>query len=97
GRKDLVSVEDRLTFTRNRWTSSLQVWSGSQAFAVRDGGFVVFNLAEEHTGGAGATLRYALRPDWSVAAQASLERFRELGRTTRSEADGLSLVVGHTF
>lgn len=97
GAKDLFSAEEKLTFTRNRWSATASLWSGNQAYALRDAGFLVFNLAEEHTGGSGLQLRYAGNDHWSFAARASKEQFKDIGTSVRAEADNYALVVGHTF
>lgn len=97
GSKELFSVEEKLTLTAGRWSGTLSAWVGDQAYAVRDSGFVMFNLAEKHEGGFGLQVRHQLREQWSLAARAGRELFTELGRSDRSKADSLTVTLGRTF
>ncbi len=97
GRQDFRSVEQRLTFYWQPWTFSAYGWSGTQAFAVRDGGFTVYNLAERHTGGYGADIKIALEDATSIRFKYTRELFNDIAQTADSNVDGFSVSLGHSF
>ncbi len=97
GRSSLFSIEEKLSLTVEKWSGAFSAWVGDQAYAVRDSGFVVFNLAEQHHGGLALQVRHQFAEKWSAAARVGRELFTELGRTDRSRADSLTFTLGHTF
>ncbi len=62
GREDFYSLEARVGLDRDWLGLAFFGWTGEQAFAVRQDGFVVFNLNELHTGGYGGELRCLVAP-----------------------------------
>lgn len=87
---DFYSGEAALSLTRGRVTVSGTGWLGEQAFAVRNAGFLVFNIAEVHEGGYGGGLRVLLSPKAAVSAGLYVERLRNptlsAGASSRSAA-----------
>lgn len=96
-RQNFFSGEGRLSLVWRRWTFSGFGWAGNQAFAVRNSGYTVFNLAEEHTAGYGAEIQRALSGRLSAGLRFQREQFREIF-TTASAAENLFLAkFGLTF
>lgn len=97
GNTDFFSAEASLAYTMGAWTLSGFAWGGEQAFAVRDGGFLAFNLSELHTGGFGGGLRWVVTPKSALAAGLNVERFQDLGFTGDAWVRLLSLSLGLTL
>jgi len=71
--KNFYSVEENLFYYYKNWTGKIFGWIGKQSFAVRNGGFVVYNLSEKHKGGYGGSISYRYKK-----ASASLTVFNEI-------------------
>jgi len=76
-RDEYHSVTGLLSNYNGSWTTTLEAWAGRQAFGVRNGGFTVYNLAEEYHGGTQLSVNYALGVAASVKGLVSYQRFRE--------------------
>jgi len=66
-----------LTNYHGKWTTLLNGWMGKQVFAMRNGGFVMYNLTEEHRGGAELSVHYAFTEQLGIKVQYGYERFKE--------------------
>ncbi|HSW29918.1 MAG TPA: hypothetical protein VLH75_10590 [Longimicrobiales bacterium] len=97
GSRDFLSGEAALSYTSGRLSLSGFAWSGEQAFAVRGGGFTVFNLAELHTGGFGGGLRWVLSPRSALSAGYYMERFEDMGLANKAWTRSLSASLGYTL
>lgn len=95
--ESFLSGEASLSLTSGRLTMSGYAWAGEQAFAVRSGGFTVFNLAELHTGGLGGGLRWVLSPRSAVSVGYYRERFQDMGLAGKAWTQTLSASLGITF
>ena len=94
--RGFVSGEASVSYASGRFSMSGYAWSGEQAFAVRGGGFTVFNLAELHTGGFGGGVRWVLSERSALSAGYYMERFQDMGLTTRAWTRTLSASLGIT-
>ena len=56
-------------------------------FAVRNDGFALYNLGENHKGGYGAEIRYAASDHLAFTLRASREHFRDLAATPNATSD----------
>ena len=97
GATDFLSAEAALSYTEGDWTVSGFAWGGEQAFAVRDGGFMAFNLSELHTGGFGGGLRWVMTPRTALSGGLYVERFRDVGFSGDAWARLLSFSLGITL
>lgn len=97
GEQNFMSLEASVAYYYRRLTANAFVWSGEQVFAVRQGGFMAFNLSEKHTGGYGGSLKYAFGS--SVAATVGLfsEQFRDIGFDEDVSLTTLYLSLGFTL
>lgn len=95
--RDFTSGEASLSYASGRFSMSAYAWKGEQAFAVRNGGFTVFNLAELHTGGFGGGLRWVLSDRSAVSAGYYRERFQDMGLASRAWTQTLSASLGFTL
>lgn len=91
-----LSGEASVSWTLRSVTLSGYAWAGEQAFAVRSGGFTVFNIAELHTGGFGGGVRWVTSPRSALSVGYYVERFQDVGLTNQAWARILSASVGFT-
>lgn len=100
--RSFLSVETSVSITSGSVTVSGFAWGGEQAFAVRQGGFLVFNVAELRTGGYGGGLRWVVSPGSAVSAGLYIERFEDMslggtGVGAAARARTLTVSVGFTL
>jgi hypothetical protein len=95
--QDFLSAEAAVSFTFGAVTLSGYAWGGEQAFAVRSGGFVSFNLSELHTGGYGGGLRWVVTPRSAISAGLYIERFQDEGFLADATVRTLSASLGFTL
>jgi hypothetical protein len=97
GDRSYLSAEAAASLTLRSVTLSGTAWVGEQAFAVRNAGFLVFNLAEVHTGGYGGGLRWVVAPRAAVSAGLYVERFSDFELGTSGSSRSLSAALGITL
>lgn len=73
-----------------RFTTTASFWLGKQAFAVRDGGFSVYNLPELHKGGAKLQTYYSYSKETTLGVSFGYERFTD---TQSGEDTGLFAAI----
>jgi tetratricopeptide (TPR) repeat protein len=78
GTEDFYSLEARLGWSCNRLGLALTAWTGEQAFAVRQDGFVIYNLAERHDGGYGGEIAFRLRENSILTARIADEQSTDI-------------------
>jgi tetratricopeptide (TPR) repeat protein len=84
--QSFFSGEGSLSLRWGGWTFSGTGWAGEQAFAARNAGYTIYNVAEKHTGGCGADIRRALGKNFTVDFRYRREEYREI--FTRASAAG---------
>ena len=92
--RSFLSGEASLSLTSGPVTLSGFAWGGEQAFAVRQGGFLVFNLAELHTGGYGGGLRWVVSPRAALSGGVYVERFEDMAVGGAARVRTLTMSVG---
>jgi hypothetical protein len=97
GGRNFGSGELGASVTTGPLTLRAVAWGGEQAFAVRNAGFLVFNLPEVHTGGVGGGARWVVSRRSALSAGLHVERFRDPGATTDALVRTLSLSLGVTL
>jgi hypothetical protein len=97
GDRDFLSGELAASARLGRVTLSAVGWAGEQAFAVRNGGFLVFNVAEVHTGGLGAGVRLVLTPASAISVGVYSERLRNSDLVTEADVRTVAASLGFTF
>lgn len=96
GSRDFLSGEASVSWTLKSVTVSGYAWAGEQAFAVRGGGFTVYNIAELHTGGFGGGVRWVASRRAAVSVGYAMERFEDAGLANRAWTRVVSASVGFT-
>ncbi|MFT4553746.1 MAG: hypothetical protein ACI9S8_002387 [Chlamydiales bacterium] len=95
--RHFYSVEETVHYYWDSWTLGANAWLGKQSFAVRKGGFAVFNLAEEYTGGFGAEIKYALDLKTALTFKINREEFKEISTDTKTKVENFMFMLGHSF
>ena len=60
------SVKGSLHLFYKDWTLSSYLWVGSEVFAVKNGGFSMFNSTDKHIRGSGGSVNYAPSPTFNL-------------------------------
>ena len=97
GRQNYYSVEERLSLKWHRWTLSGMGWVGQQMFAVRNQGFALYNMAEDHRGGYGAEIRHAFGRHLEIGFRFSREHFRDLAITPNATSESYMALLAWNF
>jgi hypothetical protein len=97
GDREFLSAETGLSLTTGALTLTAYAWFGEQAFAVRNAGFLVFNLAELHTGGYGGGLRWVTSPRSALSAGFYQESFEDLGLPGEARTRTFTASLGITL
>ncbi len=72
------SYEGWLTYHYGDFSTTLSLWSGDQIFAVKNGGFVVYNLAENFTSGSTLNINYKSPGGVIAGITGELNRYNSL-------------------
>jgi len=94
--KNFNSVELNLSYFYKSFTGRVFGWFGKQSFAVRNGGFVVFNLSEKHKGGYGTSLSYRYKK-LNTTLTAFKEIFEDIGYKNNASLTVILVNIGYTF
>ena len=97
GKRDFYSLEGRITHEVGRLTIAGFGWGGEQTFAVRNDGFVVFNLNEKHTGGYGAEVGVKIMPHTKFTARVSNELFSDFALQQKTHLLYATVLLMHSF
>ncbi|WP_457569074.1 hypothetical protein [Desulfurobacterium sp.] len=76
--KNFYSIETFLHFYRGKADLGFSAWEGEQVFAVKNGGFVVYNLAEEYKRGMSIEGGYYFTKNYRLGATVSVNKFEDL-------------------
>lgn len=97
GGQDFLSAEAGASVTSGPFTMNGYAWGGEQAFAVKSGGFLAYNVSELHKGGYGGGVRLVVSPRAAVSAGVYFERFQDQDlsgdRTARTFAFSLGFTI----
>ena len=95
--RDYLSTEGDLTCYYNQFSIKGFGWTGKQVFAVRNGGFVVYNLAEEHTGGYGGSVSYDFQNGLHLSLASAVEQFKDIGAGNHASMVTYTMALGGRF
>ncbi|WP_457622060.1 hypothetical protein [Persephonella sp.] len=95
--EQFYSAEGSLDYYYGNITTGFSVWSGEQSFAVKNHGFIVYNLSEKYTGGYTIYLRYVLNRNMSITGKYNRTEFKEIESPKKSQASIFVITLGTTF
>jgi hypothetical protein len=83
--KNMLSVEGSLTYNyKNIFSIKGSGWVGEQAFAVRNSGFIVYNVPEKHYGGYGLAVNYSFSKNLKASVSWNNEHYYGIASTEPS-------------
>ncbi len=97
GKRDFLSIEGRLSQDFGKFTLGGYGWGGEQTFAVRNEGFVVFNLTELHRAGFGLEAGYKFTDHTKLTGRGGQEFFSDFNTHSKAQQTFLSVLLLHTF
>lgn len=92
-----LSYEGSLIYYYNQFSIKGFGWMGKQVFAVRNGGFVVYNLSEEHHGGFGGSVSYNFTNGLNISLKSAVERFKDTGIGNNATLATYTVLIGRRF
>ncbi len=95
--KQYPSVKQSLFYYHKKLTLEGFVWTGFQIYAVRNDGFVVFNLTEKYLGAFGGSVQYMLNRKTSLKFKIARGKFKESGRGVLANSVNAGLFLGYAF
>jgi hypothetical protein len=95
--RDFFSVGQTISFTKRNVTAGISAWTGRQVFAVRNDGFVMYNSAEVHKGGYGASISYNMPNQTKLTLFAGKEAFSDFGYDNSAASTQIGVSAGRTF
>ena len=96
-KKNYYSLEGALRYYYGRYDFKVGGWVGQQVFAVKNGGFVVYNLAEKYKGGAQAEVGYTFKNGIRLSAGVSYNRYKELATDNDVDQTVFTASLGYRF
>ncbi len=88
------SVEGWLNYNFKDISITWTLWNGDQVFAVKNGGFVVYNLADNFTGGTSVTLNYRSPGGTILGITGEYNKYNSLKYSNNKSLDQL-VVTGY--
>lgn len=95
GNSNYYSLEADLRYYYGRYDLKIGGWAGKQIFAVKKGGFVVYNLAEKYKGGVEGEIGYTFKNGLRLSLEVSVNRYSEEGDNVTQTVGTVSL--GYRF
>ncbi len=95
--KNFYSIESAISYQFNNFITKIEWWLGQQVFAVKKGGFIVYNLSEKYKGGLTLDISYNLNKKTKLGFIGSWNTYKEI--TTDNEVNQLvgTIFMGLTF
>ena len=97
GQRDFLSIEARITQDFGKFSTGAYGWGGEQTFAVRNDGFLVYNLTEKHRAGYGVEVGYKFTDHTKITGRGGQELFSDFSTQSKTRQTFLSLLLLHTF
>ncbi len=96
-KKNYYSLEGALRYYYGQYDLKLGGWVGQQIFAVKNGGFVVYNLTEKYKGGAELEAGYTFKNNMRLSLNLSYNRYKELETDDTVNQTVITASLGYRF
>ena len=99
GDTEFYSLEEKVSLYAGPWSFGVFFWFGKQTFAVRNDGFTVYNLSEEHTSGYGGEIKFAFTRTArsGLTVRVAQENFEDFGSSQEASSLMFSFLLGMSF
>ena len=94
---NFFSFEQSLSWTLSPYDVKLSGWAGEQIFAVKNGGFVVYNLSDKYKGGISLEMGYTLINGVRIALNLDNEWLKHVGYSQTVRQSIFYLSIGTKF
>ena len=94
--KNYYSFELAVSCTRGALSGKLSGWVGQQIFAVKKGGFVVYNLTEKYLGGVSGEVTYRIK-NYLLGVTASWNTYKEVESSKVVNQTVVTAFIGFNF
>ncbi len=96
-KRQYYSLEQTILFTGEKWSLRGVGWIGEQMYAIRNGGFTVYNLPERQKGGFGTSLRIVSSPKSAITFGMNYQTFQDIGTTNSAHVFFPYISIGVTI
>ncbi|SMP04200.1 hypothetical protein SAMN06265339_0188 [Desulfurobacterium pacificum] len=97
GNSNYYSAEADLRYYYKKFDVKVGGWLGKQIFAVKNGGFVVYNLTEKYKGGAFAEFGYSISPRARVSLNLGVNKYKEVETEDDVTQTTATVSFGYSF
>jgi len=94
---NFYSLEQSLSYLSGSSDFKVSAWIGQQMFAVKNGGFVVYNLSDKYLGGLEAEAGYRLGNGLRLAANLGYQWMAHMPQNDRATQTTLVFSLGRSF
>ncbi|HET56480.1 MAG TPA: hypothetical protein ENN33_14875 [Ignavibacteria bacterium] len=96
-KRNYFSLQETLTYYKNRFSISAYVLFGEQKFAVRQKGFLVFNVADLMKNGYGASITYSFSRNFFLKGGVEFDKFDEEAYGTSATSTKFIILAGFNY
>ncbi|WP_297444285.1 hypothetical protein [Desulfurobacterium sp.] len=94
---NFLSAEVFLHYYKGKFDAGISAWKGEQVFAVKNGGFVVYNLAEKYKQGISVEAGYYFAKNYRLGATISLNKFDDLETGNDVTQTAVTISLGYKW
>lgn len=96
-KRNYFSLQETLTYYNNKISISAYALLGEQKFAVRQNGFLVYNVADLMKNGYGASITYSFTPNFFLKGGVEYDKFDEEAYGTSASSTKFIILAGFNF
>lgn len=96
-KKNYFSLRETLTYYNNKFSISAYALFGEQKFAVRQNGFLVYNVADLMKNGYGASITYSFTRNFFLKGGIEYDKFDEEAYGTSASSTKFIILAGFNF
>ena len=96
-KKNFFSLRETLTYFNSNLSISAYALFGEQKFAVRQDGFLVYNVADLMKSGLGASITYSFTPSFFLKGGVEYDKFEEEAYGTKATSTKFLILAGFNF
>ncbi|MDZ7767305.1 MAG: hypothetical protein U5K00_23295 [Melioribacteraceae bacterium] len=96
-KKNYFSLRETLTYYNNNFSISAYALFGEQKFAVRQNGFLVYNVADLMKNGYGASITYSFTRNFFLKGGVEYDKFDEEAYGTSASSTKFVILAGFNF
>jgi len=91
------SLEASITYKASNYDITVSGWGGEQMFAVKGGGFIVYNLQEKYEGGGSLEVGYYPMKNLRISCALNFNTYKEIASGEDVDQTAITLSAGYRF